>query len=180
MENICYNTYRCHTRALEQNNSRGSWNRIWSSIEVVITSTTGNRVAANTARGFESLLLRHVGASVKSFAPTFLQKSERTHFAAPPLQLRPAFLLLTEISVLTALCRKIPNTFVFGILCRSPQFDFVHLDEISPCVPAAAHRELEHTGNRGYFSKKSRRFRKKQHSMNRQARRDGIRSLSVP
>ena len=31
----------------------------WSSIEVVITSTTGNRVAANTARGFESLLLRH-------------------------------------------------------------------------------------------------------------------------
>ena len=30
----------------------------WSSIEVVITSTTGNRVAANTARGFESLLLR--------------------------------------------------------------------------------------------------------------------------
>ena len=32
---------------------------MWSSIEVVITSTTGNRVAANTARGFESLLLRH-------------------------------------------------------------------------------------------------------------------------
>ena len=26
---------------------------------MVITSTTGNRVAANTARGFESLLLRH-------------------------------------------------------------------------------------------------------------------------
>ena len=35
---------------------------IWSSIEVVITSTTGNRVAANTARGFESLLLRQKGS----------------------------------------------------------------------------------------------------------------------
>ena len=34
---------------------------IWSSIEVVITSTTGNRVAAKTARGFESLLLRQKG-----------------------------------------------------------------------------------------------------------------------
>ena len=34
--------------------------QLWSSIEVVITSTTGNRVAANTARGFESLLLRQV------------------------------------------------------------------------------------------------------------------------
>lgn len=32
--------------------------RICSSIEVVITSTIGNRVAAKTAREFESLLLR--------------------------------------------------------------------------------------------------------------------------
>ena len=58
---------------------------------MVITSTTGNRVAANTARGFESLLLRHVGASAISLAPTFLQKSERAHSAAPPLQTGPAY-----------------------------------------------------------------------------------------
>ena len=35
-----------------------------SGIEVVITSTIGNRVAAETARGFESLLLRHWKSSV--------------------------------------------------------------------------------------------------------------------
>ena len=37
-------------------------------------------------------LLTHVGASVISFAPTFLQKSERTHFAAPPFQIEPTSL----------------------------------------------------------------------------------------
>ena len=40
----------------------------WSSIEVVITSTTGNRVAAETARGFESLLLRHIKTSSMDIA----------------------------------------------------------------------------------------------------------------
>ena len=33
---------------------------ICSGIEEVITSTIGNRVAAETARGFESLPLRHI------------------------------------------------------------------------------------------------------------------------
>ena len=57
---------------------------------MVITSTTGNRVAANTARGFESLLLRHVAADVISFAATFLQKSPLTYFVAAPFQTGPA------------------------------------------------------------------------------------------
>ena len=39
---------------------------IWSSIEVVITSTTGNRVAVNAARGFESLLLRQKSTVILS------------------------------------------------------------------------------------------------------------------
>ena len=34
----------------------------------------------------------HVGASFISLAPTFLQKSERAHAAAPPLQIEPAAL----------------------------------------------------------------------------------------
>ena len=34
----------------------------------------------------------HVGASVISLAPTFFQKSERAHFAAPPFQIEPAAL----------------------------------------------------------------------------------------
>ena len=37
-----------------------------------------------------SVNTRHVGASVISLAPTFLQKSERAHFAAPPLQIATA------------------------------------------------------------------------------------------
>ena len=47
---------------------------------MVITSTTGNRVAANTARGFESLLLRQLVASDISLATSFfisLQNSSR-------------------------------------------------------------------------------------------------------
>ena len=45
-----------------------------------------------TTRGFESHPLRHVGASFISLAPTFLQKSERAHAAAPPFQIEPATL----------------------------------------------------------------------------------------
>ena len=41
---------------------------------------------------FESLHLRHVGASFVSLAPTFLQKSERAQAAAPPFQIEPASL----------------------------------------------------------------------------------------
>ena len=37
-------------------------------------------------------LLTHVGASFISLAPTFLQKSERAHAAAPPFQTEPAAL----------------------------------------------------------------------------------------
>jgi len=40
----------------------------------------------------ESPLGHHVGASFISLAPTFLQKSERAHAAAPPFQMRPAAL----------------------------------------------------------------------------------------
>ena len=42
--------------------------------------------------GFESPPGHHVGASCISLAPTFLQKSERTHSAAPPFQPRFASL----------------------------------------------------------------------------------------
>ena len=41
-------------------------------------------------RGFESLRADHVGANVISFAPTFFQKSERTHSVAPPFQITTA------------------------------------------------------------------------------------------
>ena len=43
-------------------------------------------------RGFESLLLCHVGASFISLAPTFLQKSERAHAAVSPFRIEPAAL----------------------------------------------------------------------------------------
>ena len=43
-----------------------------------------------TAYRFESGHRHHVGANVISFAPTFLQKSERAHAAAPPFQTEPA------------------------------------------------------------------------------------------
>ena len=39
---------------------------------------------------FDSPRLHHVGASFISLAPTFLQKSERAHAAAPPFQIEPA------------------------------------------------------------------------------------------
>ena len=45
--------------------------------------------------GFQKVLYHHsyhVGASVISLAPTFLQKSERAHSAAPPFQSGPALL----------------------------------------------------------------------------------------
>ena len=37
-------------------------------------------------------LLTHVGASFISLAPTFLQKTERAHAAAPPFRIEPAAL----------------------------------------------------------------------------------------
>ena len=42
--------------------------------------------------GFESLQAYHVGASFISLAPTFFQKSERAHAAAPPFQITTASL----------------------------------------------------------------------------------------
>ncbi|WP_317380970.1 hypothetical protein, partial [uncultured Intestinimonas sp.] len=53
-----------------------------------------------TARGFESHPLRHVGANVISFAPTFLYKSERTHFAASPFHITTAALSCDLVSPL--------------------------------------------------------------------------------
>ena len=41
---------------------------------------------------FDSPRLHHVGASFISLAPTFLQKSERAHAAAPPFRIEPAVL----------------------------------------------------------------------------------------
>ena len=37
-----------------------------------------------------SVWITHVGASDISLAPTFLEKSERAHFAAPPFQIATA------------------------------------------------------------------------------------------
>ena len=45
-----------------------------------------------TAYRFDSGHRHHVGASSVSLAPTFFQKSERTHAAAPPFQIEPATL----------------------------------------------------------------------------------------
>ena len=59
---------------------------LWSSIEVVITSTIGNRVAAETARGFESLLLRHQKSSV------FVANTE--DFAMYPEKIREKYYVL--------------------------------------------------------------------------------------
>ena len=42
--------------------------------------------------GFDPHYPYHVGASFVSLAPTFLQKSERAHAAAPPFQIKPAAL----------------------------------------------------------------------------------------
>ena len=42
--------------------------------------------------GFDPHYPYHVGASFVSLAPTFLQKSERTHAAAPPFQITTAAL----------------------------------------------------------------------------------------
>ena len=42
------------------------------------------------ARGFESFSRCHVVASFIALAPTFFQKSERAHAAAPPFQIEPA------------------------------------------------------------------------------------------
>ena len=68
------------------------------SIEVVITARTRNAVVPNGARGFESHLIRHVGASDVSLAPTFF-KSERAHAAAPafPQKVMPALLLFRHL-----------------------------------------------------------------------------------
>ncbi len=46
--------------------------------------------------GFESPHRHQVGASFVSLAPTFFQKSERTHTAAPPFQPRPAYAVLAS------------------------------------------------------------------------------------
>ena len=54
------------------------------SFKVRIATLTRNAVVAKAARGFESHLIRHVGASCISLAPTYFYKSERTHFTAPP------------------------------------------------------------------------------------------------
>ena len=43
-------------------------------------------------RGIYTVSMFHVGASFISLAPTFFQKSERTHAAAPPFQIEPAAL----------------------------------------------------------------------------------------
>ena len=43
-------------------------------------------------RGIYSVAMFQVGASVRSLAPTFLQKSPLTHFVAAPLQIEPASL----------------------------------------------------------------------------------------
>ena len=45
------------------------------------------------SRGMYSVAMFHVGASVISLAPTFLQKSPLTHFVAAPLQTGPAALV---------------------------------------------------------------------------------------
>ena len=52
------------------------------------------RASASHAEGrrFESATLHHIGASFISLAPTFLQKSEQAHAAAPPFQIEPASL----------------------------------------------------------------------------------------
>ena len=44
-----------------------------------------------TPCGFESHHRHHVGASFISLAPTFFQKSERAHAAAPPFQITTAY-----------------------------------------------------------------------------------------
>ena len=57
----------------------------------------GSRESPQAVRGmqgseFEPRRPLRVGASFVSLAPTFLQKSERTHAAAPPFQIEPAVL----------------------------------------------------------------------------------------
>ena len=42
--------------------------------------------------GIYTVSMIHVGASFVSLAPTFLQKSECAHAAAPPFQIEPAAL----------------------------------------------------------------------------------------
>ena len=56
-------------------------------VEKVFSISLGAR-----CREFESPHSDHVGASFVSLAPTFLQKSERTHAAAHPFQITTAAL----------------------------------------------------------------------------------------
>ena len=65
----------------------------------------------------------HVGASVISLAPTFLQKSERAHSAAPPFQIEPAALgfnlvLGTDLEVVASILFRcsIKITTPFGVV----------------------------------------------------------------
>lgn len=65
-------------------------------------------------RGLEAVLETvhpfHVGASVISLAPTFLQKSERAHFAAPPFQIATACAgLRFGFGIESAGCQKNPG-----------------------------------------------------------------------
>ena len=64
--------------------------------------------------GIYSVAMFHVGASVISLAPTFLQKSERAHSAAPPLQIEPAALgfdlvLGTDLKVVASILLRCSN-----------------------------------------------------------------------
>ena len=54
--------------------------------------TDSKSVGGDTVCGSTSHHRHHVGASFVSLAPTFLQKSERAHAAAPPFQIEPAAL----------------------------------------------------------------------------------------
>ncbi len=57
----------------------------------VPSESSDTRLGAR-CREFESPHSDHVGASFVSLAPTFLQKSERTHAAAHPFQITTAAL----------------------------------------------------------------------------------------
>ena len=68
--------------------------------------------------------LHHVGASYVSLAPTFLQKSERAHAAAPPLQIEPAALGFDLVIFLRASYVSLAPTYFISQSALTPHLRF--------------------------------------------------------
>ena len=105
---------------------------------MVITGRTRNAFAGFPARGFESHLLRHVGASFGSLAPIFMQKNRGALMPLPPLFAKNhARLVCSVVDVLSTAYIRYQSFTSFGgsnLIFKKPE-NSLHMSFIK--IPVA-------------------------------------------